>query len=101
MQIFNILTKFVFDTNTNPDKLSPLHEIVKWNILILFTKTFPKFVLHIYMHIFSHVTANFRGTVVHNHCICGHIHSLWGQFDIIYLGIYFIQKTQGWTFKHK
>ena len=53
------------------------------------------------MHIFLHDTANFRKTVVHNHCICGHILSLWGQFDIICLGIYFIQKIQGWTFKHK
>jgi len=68
----------LFNTNTNPDKLSPLPKIVKWNVLILFTKTFPKFLLNKYMHIFSHDTANFRGTVVHNHCICGHIHSLWG-----------------------
>ena len=41
------------------------------------------------MHIFAHDTANFRGTVVNHHCICGHIFSLWGQFDIICLCIYF------------
>ena len=84
MEIF----KNLFYTHSNHDNLSPLPVI----ILLSFNKHFPNFVLHRYMHIFLHDNANFMGTVVNNHWICGHILSLCGHLNSICLGICFLKR---------